>query len=94
MTQKVESTAYSAKFKAAIAFLIVIGIINQRYVLRIIPYTREHKPYDDYKIKDFSNFWVTAVAAIAHIVVYKVYETLTLPFWEKQAKNQHDPELR
>ena len=44
-------------------FLVIIGLINQRYVLRIIPYVRDNKPYENFTVKDFSSFWITVVAA-------------------------------
>lgn len=77
---------YSAKYIVAMSFLVIIGVINSRYILRIIPYTKEHKPYDDFKIKDLSNFWVTALCALVHVLVKTTYEKLSLPFWVKYAK--------
>ena len=68
---------YSAKFKGAIAFLILLGILDLRYILDLIAYTKEHKPNDDFVIKDFSSFWVTLVGSIVLMTLQHVYEVLT-----------------
>ena len=75
-------------------FLVIIGIINQRYVLRIIPYVRDNKPYENFTVKDFSSFWITVVAAGVQVVLRRVWKTLTLPFWVSIAKGKDDPDER
>ena len=54
---------YSTQFLAGMTFLVIIGAVNSSYILQIIPYTKKYKPYDDFTIKDFSSFWVTAVGS-------------------------------
>ena len=68
---------YSTKFKGSIAFLVLLGILDLRYILDLIAYTKEHKPNDDFVIKDFSSFWVTLVGSVVLMTLQHLYEVLT-----------------
>lgn len=75
-------------------FLLIIGAVNSSYILQIIPYTKENKPYDDFTIKDYSTFWVTAVGTAVLMALQHMYETFTKDFWHRVARKPHDPVLR
>ena len=85
---------YSTQFLAGMAFLVIIGTINSSYILQIIPHTKKYKPYDDFTIKDFSSFWVTAVGSAVLMALQHLYETFTKDFWLRIARKPHDPVLR
>ena len=74
--------------------LLIIGTINSRYILRIIPYTKENKPYDDFTIKDHTSFWITCVTTAMILIVRTVWKKISWSFWMKHAKRQDCEELK
>ena len=68
---------YSLKFKGAMVILIAIGVLNMIHIFDLIAYTRDNKPNDDFELKDFSSFWVTALGSLILYVIEYAYKHLT-----------------
>ena len=47
------------------------------HIFDLIAYTRDNKPNDDFELKDFSSFWVTALGSLILYVIEYSYKHLT-----------------
>ena len=68
---------YSPKFIGVMVILIAIGVLNMIHIFDLIAYTRDNKPNDDFELKDFSSFWVTALGSLILYVIEYSYKHLT-----------------
>jgi len=74
--------------------LLIIGVLNLVHIFDLIAYTRDNKPNEEFELKDFSSFWVTALGSVILYAVEYSYKLMTAEFWLRVARKQHDPVLR